>query len=188
MRLATAQQAREIDELSVSAYGLTGDILMESAGTLAAREIQLNFFPELGRGQVAVVCGPGNNGGDGLVVARHLHAMGFRDLAVYVLAPPNKQSELFKLQLRRAELHGLRVHSLHRAMKKAEALRSVTLVVDAIFGHGLKTEVQGDYASLIEIINSLKVPKVSVDLPSGLDPDRGVVLGVAVRADMTLSF
>lgn len=188
MRLVTAKQMKEIDELSVKVYGLTGEILMEAAGTLAAREIQLNYFPELSRGQVAVVCGPGNNGADGLVVARHLHSMGFRDLIVFTLASPSAQSDLFKLQLKRAELHGVRIQNIYRSMKKLEALRSATLVVDAIFGIGLNKSVQGDYSKLMETVNSMKVPKISLDIPSGLDADCGTVHGSAIRADLTLTF
>ena len=74
MRLASRSQAFQIDEISQTVYGLTGEVLMESAGALATREIDLTFLPELTRGSVAVVCGPGNNGGDALVVARHLHS------------------------------------------------------------------------------------------------------------------
>ena len=187
MRLATSDQIREIDSLSVKVYGLSAEVLMEAAGTLAAREIQLSYFPELSRGETAVVCGPGNNGGDGLVVARHLHAMGFRDLTVFILAGSKKQSPMFKLQKKRAELQGLRLIDLSKNFKKIEAMKTATLIVDAIFGIGAERRMQGDYSKLIEKINSVKVPKVALDLPSGLSADRGIVLGAAVRADMTLT-
>jgi ADP-dependent NAD(P)H-hydrate dehydratase / NAD(P)H-hydrate epimerase len=188
VRLATCAQMKEIDALSVSAYGLSGDVLMEAAGTLAAREIQLLFFPELGRGHVAVVCGPGNNGGDGLVVARHLHSQGFRNLTIYTLAPEQQQSDLFKVQLRRAELCGLRVEPLYRNMAKAEALKGATLIVDALFGVGLQRNLTGDQLQLVEMMNSAKAPKVALDIPSGLDGDRGVVRGGAVKSHTTLTF
>ncbi|NJL25365.1 MAG: bifunctional ADP-dependent NAD(P)H-hydrate dehydratase/NAD(P)H-hydrate epimerase, partial [Calothrix sp. SM1_5_4] len=84
MRLATVAQAARIDEVSREDYALAGEVLMESAGALAAREAELTFLPELTRGSVAVVCGPGNNGGDALVVARHLHSAGHRDLHVFL--------------------------------------------------------------------------------------------------------
>lgn len=109
MRLATVEQSREVDLLSCKAYGLTDDLLMEAAGLMAARELQQNFYPELTRGLTAVICGPGNNGGDGLVMARHLHSMGFRNLLIVTLAPKSKRSTMFKVQHERAEKQGLRI-------------------------------------------------------------------------------
>src|ERR1700747_3622494 len=107
MRLATVEQAFQIDEISQKVYGSTGEVLMESAGALAAREIDLTFLPELTRGSVAVVAGPGNNGGDSLVVARHMHSSGYRNLSVFIIAPRDSQSALFKIQRERAEMQGI---------------------------------------------------------------------------------
>jgi len=188
MRLATTEQMHEIDGLSMKVYGLTSDVLMEAAGTLAARELQLSYFPELGRGATSILCGPGNNGGDGLVVARHLHSQGFRNLTVYYLGRSSKQSEAFKLQLKRAELSGFRLVNLNRQMQKADAIKSSYLIIDALFGIGLSKAITGDYLTLIEKANSVKCPKVSLDIPSGLDGNCGQVLGAAIRADMTLTF
>src|SRR6478752_6528585 len=130
MRLATRSQAFQIDEISQTVYGLTGEVLMESAGALAAREIDLTFLPELTRGSVAVVCGPGNNGGDALVVARHLHSSGYRDLQVFLIAPRDKQSALFRLQKQRAELQGIRIVDLLEIPDRVEQIKSAELVVD----------------------------------------------------------
>lgn len=187
MRLATVRQAAEIDELSQKVYGLTGEVLMEAAGALAAREIDQAYFPELSRGTVGVVCGSGNNGGDGLVVARHLHSAGHRDLVVFYL-PGASKSALFEMQLKRAELQGLKIIPLHQQPEKWELIRSTSLVVDAIFGIGLKRPVEGEFRKLIDLVNSLQVPVVSLDTPSGLNCDTGVVEGATVKASMTLSF
>lgn len=188
MRLATCSQCKEVDELSVKVYGLTGDILMESAGTLAAREIQLSYFPELSASHTAILCGPGNNGGDGLVVARHLHSMGFRDITVFLLAPLKSQTDLFKIQLKRCELHGIRIVDGSRSMKKLEAIRSSKLIVDALLGSGLDGGLRGDFMGAAELVNSIKVPVLSLDVPSGLNADRGIVENIAIRADMTFTF
>src|SRR5215470_17858728 len=109
MRLSSVEQAFQIDEMAQTVYGLTGEVLMESAGALAAREIDLTFLPELTRGSVAVVAGPGNNGGDALVVARHLHSSGYRDISIFTIAPKDRQSPLFKVQRQRCELQGIRI-------------------------------------------------------------------------------
>ena len=132
MRLATAEQSAEIDELSHKVYGLTGEILMESAGCMAAREIEQAYFPELKSGPLSIVCGPGNNGGDGLVVARHMHSAQHRDLVVYLLADSHSQSPLNKQQLHRAQLHGVKVINLREHPEKLEQLRSSAVIVDAL--------------------------------------------------------
>jgi len=193
MRLATVSQCRSLDELSVKAYGLGSDTLMEAAGLMAARELQQNFYPELARGMTAIVCGPGNNGADGLVMARHLHSMGFRDLLVFIVTAKPKRSPLFKLQFSRAEKHGLRIvevsaNNIKKNIKKLEQLRSAVLVVDALFGIGLKKKPEGIFQTVIERMNSTKLPIVSLDTPSGLDCDNGVVMGVAAKAHTTFTF
>lgn len=188
MRLATVEQSQKIDKISQEEYHLSGEVLMESAGALASREIAQSFYPEISKGSIAVVCGPGNNGGDGLVVARHLHSAGYRDLSVFCLEK-NKGSELFQKQYDRAELQGLKLIDLGKEDDvRSEALRSCELIIDAVFGIGLQREVQGVFKKVIEVINSSKAKRVSLDIPSGLDGNRGVVQGVCVKSTMTLSF
>ncbi|MGE0526742.1 MAG: NAD(P)H-hydrate dehydratase [Bdellovibrionales bacterium] len=188
MRLATVDQARQIDEMSQTVYGLPGEILMEAAGALAAREIDLSYLPELTRGSVAVVAGPGNNGGDALVVARHLHSSGYRDLQVFTVAPRDSQSPLFRLQRQRAELQGLRLVDLVEIPERAEQIKSAELVIDGVFGIGFRDRVKEPYAKIIEVINAASAPKVSLDAPSGLNCGTGRVEGAAVRASMTITF
>jgi len=188
MRLLTTKQSKEVDSLACEVYGLTNEILMESAGLIAARECQLNFYPELTRGLTTVFCGPGNNGGDGLVMARHLHSMGYRNLLVVIVAAKNKRSSQFKIELKRAELHGLRVIDGFKDIKKLEQLKSSTLVIDAIFGIGFSKKIEKDYRSIIEKMNSLKMPILSLDCPSGLNCDTGVAASGAVKAHTTFTF
>ncbi len=174
--------------MAQTVYGLTGEILMESAGGLASREIDQAFYPELTRGMTAIICGPGNNGGDGFVVARHLHSAGHRDLTIFVLAPVDSQSPLFKLQLHRTQLQGLRIVDLTEQPEKFAQIHSSKLIIDALFGIGLSRRLEGDFAKLVDIINSSKVPVVSLDAPSGLNCDTGIAEGSVVQAQMTLSF
>lgn len=188
MRLETVEQAQQIDELAQTVYGLSGEVLMEAAGALAAREIDLSYLPELSRGGVAVVCGPGNNGGDGLVIARHLHSSGYRDLQVFICAPRDSQSPLFKTQLKRAELQGLRIVDVTSAPEKAKAIGAAELIVDAIFGIGFKKRAGGEFQALIEMLNAARAPKISVDCPSGLNCNTGRAEGASVRAAMTVTF
>jgi NAD(P)H-hydrate epimerase len=188
MRLATIEQAQQIDEMSQTVYGLTGEVLMESAGALAAREIDLTFLPELTRGAVAVVAGPGNNGGDALVVARHLHSSGYRDLQVYLMAPKDAQSPLFRLQRQRVELQGIRIVDLTEIPERMEQIKSAELIVDGLFGIGLKRKIDEPFLKVVEAMNAAKAPKVSLDCPSGLNCNTGRVEGAAIKAAMTVTF
>ncbi len=188
MRLATVQQAQQIDEVSQSSYALSAEILMEAAGALASREIDLSFLPELTRGSVAVVCGPGNNGADALVMARHLHSAGYRDLLVFLVAPKESRGDLFLKQLNRADLHGLRIVDLVDAPERVEQIRSSSLIVDGLFGIGFRDQINEPYLRVVERMNAAKAPKVSLDCPSGLNSDTGRVAGAAVRADFTVTF
>ncbi len=188
MRLATIEQCKKIEHLSTLEYDLSDEILMESAGAIAAREIEQSFFPEIKRGQVAIVCGPGNNGGDGLVLARHLHSAGHRNLILFILTQEGSSSELFKKQLNRVRLQGLKVINIIEEPEKKNKILDCSLVVDAIFGIGLAREITGEHLKTIDIINSVKVPVLSLDTPSGLNCDSGTVSGAIINAHMTLSF
>lgn len=188
MRLANVEQAFQIDEMSQTVYGLSGEVLMESAGALAAREIDLTFLPELTRGHVAVVAGPGNNGGDALVVARHLHSAGYRDLTVFLCAPKDAQSSLFKIQRQRCELQGIRMVDCEEIPDRIDQLRASELIIDGLFGIGLRRPIEGNDLRVIETMNSAKAPKASLDCPSGLNCNTGRVEGICVRAAMTVTF
>lgn len=188
MRLATIKQSREIDEMAQKAYGLSDEVLMESAGALASREIDQSFFPELKRGMTSLICGPGNNGGDALVCARHMHSAGHRDLTVFLLSPSTGRSPLYMNQLDRAEKQGINIVDLLEVPEKLELIRSSALIIDGLLGIGLSRPLDDEYSAVVDMMNSTRVPIVSLDCPSGLNCDTGGVLGVAVKATMTLSF
>jgi NAD(P)H-hydrate epimerase len=188
VRLASVPEAFRIDELAQTVYGLSGEVLMEAAGALSAREIGLSFLPELRRGRIALVCGPGNNGGDALVTARHLHGAGHRDLVVLTAAPLDKQTSLFKLQLDRAERQGIPMVDVLREPSALQELADAGLVVDGLFGIGLRAGVGAPFAAVIEAMNQVAAPKVALDAPSGLNSATGRAEGVAVRAAVTLTF
>jgi NAD(P)H-hydrate epimerase len=167
--LVGAEGMRALDRRTIEALGVPGPVLMESAGRAVAEAV-LARRPR----RVHVVCGAGNNGGDGLVVARHLHALGV-EVDVALLGAPRGDAAA---QLERARAFGV-------AEGRGEG---ADLIVDAIFGTGLARTVEGDAARAIQAINARAVCVVAVDLPSGLDADTGQVHGVAVRADETVTF
>lgn len=184
MRLATVEEARRIDSRAQSERGLSAEILMEAAGALASREIIQSFFNETRTGPVLVLCGPGHNGGDGWVVARHLKSNGV-DTFVVSLGEVSKRAPLVVSQSKRALDSGVTEVD---AQVLEPFIERAALVVDAIFGIGLARDVGGTFGAAIEALNASRVPVVSLDVPSGLDCDRGLTLGSAVHADLTITF
>jgi len=172
---------RALDRHTIETLGVPGEVLMESAGrAVVARVLAMRRDGE----EVLVVCGPGNNGGDGLVVARHLHALGV-PVRTALLAERLRGDA--GAQLARARSAGVPL--------EAKRWRAPTrgVIVDALFGTGLARALAGDARAAVRRINAARsvrpgeVRVVAVDLPSGVDADTGQVLGVAVAADATLA-
>jgi hydroxyethylthiazole kinase-like uncharacterized protein yjeF len=187
MFVVTAEEMREMDRLTIQEYGVPSLTLMERAGAGVSAAILENFSAAAKRG-VLIVAGKGNNGGDGFVVARLLKKQRIR-CAVALLA---KREELSP-----DAAHNCRVFekSKGRVMEiagdgldfLARQIADHGLLVDAILGTGVKNEVQGLYAEAITLMNVSGLPIVAVDIPSGLDTDRGVALGVAIQAETTIA-
>ncbi|MCA3279863.1 MAG: NAD(P)H-hydrate dehydratase [Roseomonas sp.] len=167
--LTPAQMARA-DALAL-ARGFAVEGLMEAAGRAVARAIRARFRPC----RVLVLAGPGNNGGDGYVAARHLEQAGW-SVAVASLAPPSPGSA--------AAAAAARWHGLMVPFSEAEVARA-GLVVDALFGAGLTRPLSPQVA---QILQAVRAPLVAVDVPSGLDGATGGVLGFAPQAALTISF
>src|ERR1041384_199548 len=187
MIVVTAAQMREMDRLTIQKYGVSSLTLMERAGQAIARAILERFSRHAKKG-VLVVAGKGNNGGDGFVVARLLKkkripcevALLARQDELSAEAAHNLKAFL-KLNGKVSEITVDDVSSL------SEKARKTGLVVDAILGTGVKSEVRGLYAGAITSINACGVPVIAVDIPSGVHTDTGAPLGVAVRAAMTVA-
>ncbi len=186
MRLTNASQMRELDRRACEEFGVPSIVLMENAG-LRTFDVVMRKLKDMGGSRVAIVCGRGNNGGDGFVVARHLHESGV-DVRVFVIGPEDgiKGDALTNLNI--AKLTGIKVLSITDTEKLAMRLAHADLVVDALFGTGVKGEVSGLPGEVVEAINDSGRCVVSVDLPSGVDSDTGQVIGSCVRADTTVTF
>jgi NAD(P)H-hydrate epimerase len=180
MKVATAAEMREIDRRTIEEYGIPGMVLMERAGTAAARLIGENF--DLNK--VTVLSGSGNNGGDGLVIARELHNRGY-GVRVLMVGNRRRLSADCRAQLEIARKMGVSME--FRAKLKGGDLHGA-LAVDAVFGTGLSKEIEGPIASLISTLNRSGRPVVSVDIPSGVSADTGEVPGIAVTATQTVTF
>lgn len=180
MKLATREIIREIDKASIEEYGILGLILMENAGRGVAKVV-LKEFPEIKR--IAIFAGGGNNGGDGFVVARHLMKEGL-DVTTYLAVDPKRYKGDALVNFQALSKIGGKVIRLNNGFAD---YKGADLIVDALFGTGLDREVDGFYKEVIDFINSQSVPRVAVDIPSGLDSDTGFPLGVSVKADITVT-
>jgi ADP-dependent NAD(P)H-hydrate dehydratase / NAD(P)H-hydrate epimerase len=187
MLIVTAEEMREMDRLTIQKYGVPSLTLMERAGEVVTQAIVERYGRTAKKG-VLVVAGKGNNGGDGLVVARLLKKKRF-PCEVALLAQrdelsPDASDNLRVYQKVKGKLAEIDVNRLGLFSQR---ISKNSLIVDAILGTGVKNEVQGLFAEAIKMINASGLPVVAVDIPSGLDTDRGTPLGVAIQAELTVA-
>jgi NAD(P)H-hydrate epimerase len=179
-----------LDRRAMEEFGIPGLLLMENAGRGAA-EVAARMAP--GRpGGVLVFCGRGNNGGDGFVIARHLHNRGFEVRCYYAgdlatIRPGSDPWVNYEI-CRRMRIPVLQHTSETDREEMARAVGWTTLIIDALLGTGLTGTVREPFATLISMLNHRRAPILAVDLPSGMDADTGEILGTAVRATRTVSF
>lgn len=188
MRVTTAAEMRQLDRLAIDTYGIPGMVLMENAGAQVSR-IVWQEYPDLRTRRVAVLCGRGNNGGDGFVVSRYLHAMGARVQTFLLGALESIQGDAqgHLETLRRVGLSPQAITTPEAAETLCAQLPAYDLLIDALFGTGLKAAVRGMAERLIAAMNASGRPIVAVDIPSGLDADSGAFLGEHVQADLTVT-
>ncbi len=181
--LYDADEIRALDDAAIDGLGLPAAVLMERAGLAAAHEIGQRF-PSA---KVAIVCGSGNNGGDGFVVARLLHSAG-TVVEVLLAGVASKLSIEARTNLEAAERLGVKVTRRPSAAALRAALRRSDVVVDALFGVGFHGRARADAARVIAAVNASRRPVVSLDVPSGVDASTGTVEGAAVSAAFTIAF
>jgi len=186
MKIVTSEQMRALDRAAIEKHGIPSLDLMERAGMGLAQVVRPHITA--GGGRVLIIAGRGNNGGDGLVAARHLMESGI-DVGVIVLSASGGLSEDSKVNLEK--LSDVDVKCVEDTASFDEAARGIettALIIDAVLGTGLAREVEGLAARAIDLMNSSGTPVVSADVPSGLASDTGEVLGRAVRAALTVTF
>jgi hydroxyethylthiazole kinase-like uncharacterized protein yjeF len=190
-RTMSREEVRRVDAWAIEQIGVPGVVLMENAGRSCAELVRRKLAAEADP-RVCIVCGAGNNGGDGYVIARHLRNAGVRTTVV-LCGDRGKVRGDARINLDILERLGDPVESLdpsdERAAARIESLgRDATLIVDALFGTGLQGELKTPYRAILEAINGLGRPVLAVDIPSGLDCDTGETLGTAIRATYTVTF
>jgi NAD(P)H-hydrate epimerase len=188
MRVLNAAQMRDADRRAIEDIGIPSLVLMENAGRQTVAAIEA-IYPDLSDRQVAVLCGRGNNGGDGFVVARTLIQRGV-DVSVFLIgtvaevrgdARVNLEI-LGRLGLTVAEVSDSQAWELHFS-----EVSDCTLIVDAIFGTGLNAPLAGHIESIVTDINASGIPVVAIDLPSGLSADTHEPIGPAIEAGLTVT-
>ncbi len=184
-------EVRELDRRAIDGFGVPGVVLMENAGRGCA-ELLMRLNPE--RKPVVVLCGPGNNGGDGFVIARHLDNAGW-PVRVHVVARHNRQAGdadinfdiLFTAGIEFTQYRPDYFEQSHRDLFLRQSA-AAGWVVDALFGTGLSRALGEPFAWLVNAVNESAKPVLAVDIPSGLDCDTGEPLGPTVRATHTATF
>ncbi len=178
MKVATPDQMHQIDKKAFSDFGIEPLILMENAG-ITATSICLAEIERISGRSVTVFCGPGNNGGDGFVVARHLFLAGISVKCFVVSA--EKQSQERQINYKIVEKLGIPIIT---NLSQATA----DLFVDGLLGTGISKPPSDEIAACIDFMNNQEGPVVSLDIPSGLCGERGIPLGATVKADITVTF
>jgi NAD(P)H-hydrate epimerase len=182
MPALTRQQVRQIDKLACEKYHMLGEILMENAARTIA-DVAGEMLAGNYNSEIAIVCGGGNNGGDGLAAARHLHNRGAK-VKIFLTVDPMKYAH--------EALTNWRIIESMQISKGAWEYLSdnhPSLIIDAIFGTGLTQPPREPFSKIVAAMHELKVPTLAVDIPSGLDCDTGKPLGLTcVKATRTVTF
>jgi hydroxyethylthiazole kinase-like uncharacterized protein yjeF len=189
--VATAEEMQHCDRVAISKFGIPSIVLMENAGRSVADVAEGEFGP-VTRKLIYVLCGKGNNGGDGFVVARHLHSRGGK-VKVFLVArasnlkgDPKTNLAILQETIKKERSSTLQLYDKAGAsnLKKQP---SPDLIIDALFGTGFSGAVKGEYEKIIRWMNGSDARVIAVDVPSGVDADNGKVENVAVAADATVT-
>ena len=178
-KIVTAEEMRHYDSYTINTIGIPSLVLMERAA-LAVRDEILHAFP-IALKDVVIVAGSGNNGGDGIAIARLLHIAGI-NVTILNIGNPKHTSAEHQIQEKIAHYYQI------PETADLTILNTATLIVDAMFGIGIDRPVKGAYADAINAINDTDAVIVAVDMPSGVNTDTGEVMSTAVRATTTVTF
>ena len=178
--IVTCREMKSLDRNTIVNMGVPSLVLMERASLKTVQEMEAHFEKDGRKQKILCVCGSGNNGGDGVAVARILFLHGY-DVSIFMAGNPEHLTEETSCQLKIAENYKVPV------VNNPE-LDEYTTIVDAIFGIGLARPVEGTYRELISRMNEADAWKVAVDIPSGVDGDTGKEWGIAFHADLTVTF
>lgn len=183
----TVKEIQKLDKIAIEQYGVPSLVLMENAGRSVTDEI-LKRIKKVKSPKVCIICGLGNNAGDGFVIARHLINAGVRT-SIFLIG------KAAKLKADAAVNYKILKKSKHPITETGDTdlcfiriIQKSDLIVDAIFGVGLNRDIQDPFRSIIEAINQAGKKVIAVDVPSGLDGSTGKIYGACIKADVTVTF
>jgi NAD(P)H-hydrate epimerase len=184
-KIVTASEMQAIDRTAIEKFGIPGLVLMENAGLAAASLLHENI-PDLAEKKVLIVCGKGNNGGDGFVIARHLFIDGVQ-VNILLLGKRQQLKSDARINADIAFKMGIPIHEVtdKNLSTQSHLFRHCHIIVDALFGTGLSKPAGGLYEKVIKKINSAKKYVFAVDIPSGVDSDTGHLIGPHIKATVT---
>ncbi|MEM6447529.1 MAG: NAD(P)H-hydrate dehydratase [Cyanobacteria bacterium P01_D01_bin.123] len=185
MKVSRVAEMQQMDRTAIAQLGIPEIVLMENAGHAVFTVLE-SEFGVAGR-KFAIVCGTGNNGGDGLVVARKILSAG-GEARIWIIGDRAKYKPAAKINFDIAENLNISIHTLESITDLNQDLNCCDIAIDGIFGTGLMREVGGIYQEVIATLNASNKPVVSLDIPSGISGDTGRVMGIAVQADVTVAF
>jgi len=187
MKIAYAHQMQAIDRSAIQDYKIPGIVLMENAGIRVVEAIKDIFSGRLNK-KITILVGKGNNGGDGMVIARHLINAGAQ-VNIWLLADKNEISGDAAVNLHILENMPVELKVFSGQLDNlAENLKESDLLVDAIYGTGFKGIIKEPVAAIVNCVNASQIPVIAVDIPSGVEADSGKVNGPAIKADYTVTF
>ncbi len=200
MKLPKSDEMRALDKSAIESFGIPSIVLMENAGLGTVNMMEQEIGPAEGTFALILI-GPGNNGGDGLVIGRHLHQRGCLPIFFFLVNPDELKGDA-KLNLNiirqlRLPFHVIdnanRVQTIRVLFKQIESRgQDCYAIIDALFGTGLSTDITGHFADTIDLFNrpdfTHSIPIVAVDTPSGMDSDTGRIRGTCLKADLTATY
>jgi len=185
MKISRVKEMQKMDKEAIEKYGISDELLMENAGLATYQVIAKNF--KINNSHFLIFCGVGNNGGDGLVVARKLFSNG-ANIKLCILGNPEKYKNASLKNWQIIQKLNLPVMIMPTIKKIASSIKPENIIIDAIFGTGLTRDIEGDYFKTIQLINQKDNQVISIDIPSGIDGNSGKVNGIAIRANYTVTF
>ena len=185
MKIVTSQQMKSIDRRSIREFGIPGPVLMENAASAIVTEME-RFFDGLAGFRVGIICGKGNNGGDGLALARRLRIRGVA-VRLAILAPFSALAGEAKVNLSILRKTDVEIVPNASLQSLSDIISWSDVVVDALLGVGLSSPLKGQFVQTVNMMNSSGKPVVAIDIPTGINADTGEVMGAAVKADLTVT-
>ncbi len=181
----TSKEMAAIDNYCIEKLGIPGIVLMENAALRVVQNIDLK-----NHNSFTIICGVGNNGGDGLAIARHLITEG-KNVEIFILGNSSKGSKDFKTNyniLKNIDADIFNISKKNDLNILKNSLATSDIVIDSIFGTGLSRDVEGLFSEAINLINKESKYIIAVDIPSGLSANTGDVLGTAIKGNKTITF